>query len=183
VAKSKARKPPRKRTPKKSRTTDFDLSKIFRIKPPDISVDDERKRPRLLAILFCDFINTTGDEKPNLLGVFDNITVDRTVKTTPHFFVFIRVAEITDSFQTTVFNGDNQPVLQFRSFVRVKEGQFAPDLPRQMQTILRLQISQIEKEGVYWFDVSHQGNSLGGAGLPINYKPEGSKGSGTGTFI
>ena len=149
--------------------------------PPDIVVADERKRPRLLAILFCDFVNTTSDNKPNLVGIFDSFAVDRESKATPHFWVYIRVAEITDKFVTTVLNGDNQPVMSFWSVVQTDT--FTHDLPRQTQTMVRLQISNIEKEGVFWFDVSHEGNSLGGAGLPIKYQPEGSRGSGTRTYV
>ncbi len=163
--------------------SDADLAELTRLEPPNIVVAEERKRPRLLALLFCDFVNTTKDDKPNLVGVFDSMAVDRTVRTTSHFCVYIRVAEITDGFVTTVIDGDNKPILQIRSVVQVREDQFTPGLPRQTQTILRLQISNIEKEGVFWFDVSHKGNSLGGAGLPVSYIPEGGKGGGSGTYI
>ena len=150
--------------------------------PPNIVVAEERKRPRLLGLIFCDFASTTKDDKPNLLGVFDSIVVDRERRITPPFVVYIRVAELADTFVTTVFNPDEVPVVQFRSVIAPVDST-SPSLPRQAQTLLPIQISDIRKEGVYWFDVSYQGNSIGGAGLPIHYKKEGDQTSGTQTYV
>jgi hypothetical protein len=148
---------------------------------PNVNVDlsTERKKPRLLSLLFCDFASITKDDKVNLLGIFDRIYIDPEQKTTPNFVIFIRVGELAEGFATTVFGPDDLPVLQLFS---VPQEPFTPNLPRQVQTLITLRL-KVEKEGVYWFDISYRGASLGGAGLVIEYRKTEDKQSGTDTYI
>ena len=148
---------------------------------PNVSVDPatERQKPRLLSLLFCDFASITKHDKVNLLGIFDRIYIDPEQKTTPNFVVFIRVGELVEGFATTVFGPDDLPVLQLFS---VPQKPFTPNLPRQVQTLITLRLT-VEKEGVYWFDISHGGTSLGGAGLVVEFRKTEDKQSGTDTYI
>src|SRR5450432_3853051 len=127
----------------------------------------ERRKPRLLALLFCDFTNMTKDDKPNLLGVFDRIYVDAEKRMTPPFAVFARVAEVIDGFDITVFGPDDLPAIQVKSVPGA--GFNEEGLPRQIQTALMFRF-EVHKEGTFWFDISYKGVSLGGAGLPIQYR-------------
>ena len=145
----------------------------------DIELSKERKKPRLLALLFCDFASIAKDDKINLLGTFDKIYVDPEKRTTPMFVVYVRVAEVSEAFAITVFGPDDLPTLQMFS---VPPSAFTEGLPRQVQTIIRFQF-KLEKEGTYWFDISYQGSSLGGAGLPIEYRPGKEQESGTESYV
>lgn len=153
---------------------------IAQVPNPNIDVSVERGKARLLALLFCDFTNTTNDKKPNLLGVFDRIYVDPEQPITPPFVAFIRVAEVTDSFDITMIGPDDLPAFQIKS---VPSGTaFTEGLPRQVQTAILLQF-EIKREGVFWLDISYRGVSLGGAGLTIEYRKGEVKQSGTDTYI
>lgn len=146
----------------------------------NVDVSKERPKPRLLALLFCDFSNLTKDDKPNLLGVFDRIFVDPEKKTTPPFAIFVRVAEVVDAFNITLFDPDNQPAF---SVLSVPQAQvYTEGLPRQTQTALAVQF-KTEKAGPFWCDVSYKGESLGGAGLVIEYRKSEDKNSGTDTYV
>ena len=146
----------------------------------NIDVAQERLKPRLLALLFCDFTNVTKDDKPNLLGVFDRIFVDPEKRTTPPFVIFVRVAEVAEAFNITLFDSDNQPAV---SIVSVPRSQVDSEgMPRQTQTALAVQF-KTEKAGTFWCDVSYKGVSLGGAGLVIEYRRSEDNNGGTDTFI
>ncbi|HKZ79363.1 MAG TPA: hypothetical protein VJ124_13900 [Pyrinomonadaceae bacterium] len=58
---------------------------LVRVDLRHVNVPEERKRPRLLSILFCDFASFTIDKKVNLLGIFDRIYVHPEQKKTPVF--------------------------------------------------------------------------------------------------
>ncbi|HKG60657.1 MAG TPA: hypothetical protein VKB05_12935 [Pyrinomonadaceae bacterium] len=152
-----------------------------------VNLSDERSKPRLLALLFCDYINQTKEEKTNLVGVFDRIYVHPDKKKTPRFALFIRFAEALDGPVTlTVFGPSGQPVFgaefdaNAAQFEAVRERQ--PEYPRQVQAIVGLQF-EAKTEGLYWFDVSYMSQSLGGAGLPVEFIKEGEKTGGTDTFV
>lgn len=146
----------------------------------NIEVSKEREKPRLLALLFCDFASFTKDDKVNLLGIFDRIFVDSDEKRTPRFAVFTRVAEVT-GFTTTIFDPDGMPSVQAETKIQA-DVKFTEGYPRQMQTLTAMQF-EIRKPGVYWFDISFEGESLGGAGLAIEYRQTEEKQSGTDTYV
>jgi len=147
----------------------------------NIDVSVERKKPRLLSLLFCDFASFTKDDKVNLLGVFDRIYVGQEEKLTPVFNVYIRTAEVVDGFASTIFGPDNLPAVQF--FSQVLEQKFTENYPHQVQTLVGMQL-KAEKEGVYWFDITHRGVSIGGAGLVIEHrKSKADKERATDTYV
>lgn len=141
-----------------------------------------RKKPRLLALLFCDYINTTGDDKVNLLGAFDRITVHPEKRLSPRFVVFARVAEAHESpLWLTVLDPDNEPKAEIRFDPPKMPSDRDPDLPNQVQFMLHIGM-KFDKDGTYWFDVSYEGESLGGAGLVIGHTEGGGKDATTDTF-
>lgn len=146
----------------------------------NIDVSQEKKKPRLLCLLFCDYTNLTKDDKPNLIGVFDRIFVDPEKRKTPQFVVFVRVAEVMNAFDITGFGPDEQPALQIKSVPRPQA--YTDGLPRQVQTAIVLQF-EVKDEGVFWFDISYEGVSLGGAGLTIQFRETEDKQGGTDTYI
>ena len=99
-----------------------------------------------------------------------------------NFVIYIRLAEVTEGFATTVFAPDDTPAMQMWS--APNQTTYSQDLPRQVQVVMGIQF-KVEKEGSYWFDVSYKGVSLGGAGLPIEYRPvkEEEENSGTDTYV
>lgn len=143
---------------------------------------DVRKEPRLLALLFCDYINTTGDDKVNLLGVFDRIWVHREGRLSPRFVVFGRVAEAFKSpLWLTVLDPDNEPKAEIRFDPPKMPSDRDPNLPNQIQFMLYTRM-KFDKDGTYWFDISYEGNSLGGAGLAIGHIEGGAVDATTDTF-
>lgn len=154
---------------------------LHRIDPVDIDVSEELKRPRLLAVLFCDYAIMSREEKPVLVGVFDRIFVDRLRQQTPRFGIYLRLAELEGGFTTTIIGPDNVAVAQFRSTIEEVDRKEL-ELPKQVHTILGMELS-VEKEGVYWVHVEHQGVSLGGAALPIHFREEGGQQGGTETYF
>ena len=136
-----------------------------------INLPDLRQQPRLLSLLFCDYVSRTDDKKVNLLGIFDRVFMHPEEKQAPVFFVFARVAEAYEEpLYLRVFSPDNEPQaeLKFDPPVMLTE----PNMPKQIQVILKLQIG-FKKTGTYWFDLSYQGNSIGGAGLVVGHKEVG----------
>lgn len=148
--------------------------------PATIDLSIERPKPRLIALLFCDFMNMTGDKKANLLGIFDRVYVRPDSILTPRFSVFVRTAETHETpIRTTVYAPDGTAIAQFTSVSTTEE--FIPDLPKNIQAMFNMQFNA-HLEGVYWFDVSVGGQSLGGAGLVVEYRKEGEKKRGTDTY-
>jgi hypothetical protein len=152
-----------------------------------INLSDEKLKPRLLALLFCDYMNRTDEGKINLIGIFDRIYVHPEKKKTPRFGLYIRFAEALDGPVTlTVFEPMGQPVFGLQFDPNVPQFEADPErrseYPRQIQSILVMQF-EAKIEGVYWFDISYRSQSLGGASLPIEFIKEGENVSGTDTFV
>lgn len=146
------------------------------------NVADARKRPRLLALLFCNHTNTTKDDKANLIGVFDRVFVHPEVKKTPQFVIFIRTAETTqEPMLLSVFNPDGTPAVAFEFASDVTEHKFTPDRPAQVQFIAGMRFD-VGADGIYWFDVSYKGESIGGAGLVVEFRETEDKEGGTDTY-
>ena len=152
-----------------------------------VDLSQERSKPRLLALLFCDHINQTVDGKANLIGVFDRIFVHPEKKRTPRFALFVRFAEtLNGPVVLTVFGPKGEPVFGFQFDANAAQFEALPErraeYPRQVQALLGMQF-EAGTEGVYWFDISYMSQSLGGAGLPVEFIKEGEKASGTDTFV
>jgi len=152
-----------------------------------VNLSDEKSKPRLLALVFCDYMNRTEDGKINLIGIFDRIYVNPEKKKTPRFALFIRFAEALDGPVTlTVFEPMEQPVFGLQFDPNASQFEAVPErrseYPRQVQSLIVMQF-EAKIEGVYWFDISYKSQSLGGAGLPVEFIKEGENISGTDTFV
>ena len=147
----------------------------------NIDIAKERQKPRLISILFCDFANQTSDGKTNLLGIFDSIYVHPVIRDTPTFVLFIRTAETySAALDITLIAPNNDIVLTVKSS-GIESKRVKTDLPVNIQTIVRFQFKAII-EGVYWFDVTYMGESLGGSGLPVMFRETEDRASGTDTY-
>ncbi len=128
----------------------------------------EIARPRLMALLFCDWANQTADNKSNLIGTFDRIFVGPDSKLTPPFTLFIRLAQVTKGpVQIRIIGPDGKIGLDGAiqpEGVTVTEGE-----PVYVQAMMHIQF-EAELAGIYWFDVSYQGQSLGGASLMVQLR-------------
>lgn len=138
----------------------------------NIKASEARKKPRLEAILFCDYANRLHDGKLILSGCFDRIIFSAEEdKISIPFFLFIRTMEATEGFvQVSLIDPNETIVLAFQ--LEVGKLEFMPDMPAQVDFLQRLQFP-VPYEGYYWFDVSYNGESIGGSALAIEYrKPE-----------
>lgn len=132
-----------------------------------INVAEERKKPRLLSILFCDYVNQTKEGKVNLLGTFDRVFVDKGAST-PKFVIFLRMAETLDAeLKLTIISPKGKAVaaLVFGGDAERKN----PDY-QQMQLMAPMQFP-VTEHGLYWFDLSYKDQSLGGVGLSVEPRP------------
>lgn len=179
---------PQKRTRAKKRPVESEMSPAsnkdaapFKLYLKEFNYIEERKRPRLLSILFCDLINITKEDKVNLIGIFDRIFVHPERKQTPLFSLFVRAAELADEpSYITVFKPDGTAVTGV--VFGTEKVDFTPNLPAQIQFMAGFQFIA-ETEGVYWFDISYKGVSIGGAGLTVQYRETEDRQGGTDTFV
>lgn len=130
-------------------------------------ITSELARPRLIAILFCDWVNQTADNKANLIGTFDRILMARRASVTPQFTLFVRLAQVPEgSIHVRVYDpsgklGLDAMVEHEQTAEPVTEG-----TPVYIQIIAPMQF-EASQAGVYWFDVSYGGKSLGAAPLIV----------------
>lgn len=189
MAKSKRRKTARKYRPssasKRSTTSALEKERLRRY-ALEIDLAGGKARPRLLSLLFCDLANQTTDQKMNLIGVFDRVFVHPDVKTSPRFFIYGRTAQaFEDNLWVRVFDPDDEPQVEIRFDPPPKDildKDRNADDPKQMQFYIPIQMT-FTKQGTYWFDVSYQNFSLGGAGLVVRHRKLGESENATDTFI
>lgn len=141
---------------------------------PQINIDVGREwqKPRLVALLFCEGANLTTDGKANIWSVFDRIIVDPARKISGAFTVFIRTAQTTpeQDVEVVIVAPNNEPVASL-SYAGVEEVE-AEGRPVYVHFIGRIGI-KTPVEGVYWFNVSYKGETLGGGALAVQFqKPE-----------
>jgi hypothetical protein len=143
----------------------------------------EHGKPRLLALVFCDYLSWTKDDKANLLGIFDRIYVHPDRKVTPTFALFIRSAETTEEgISIRVFAPDGGEIIALDWKGVDSSIPFTPNLPAHVQSSTQIQFVA-HQEGVYWFAAFYKGEPLGGAGLVVEYRQTEDKQSGTDTYI
>ncbi len=148
---------------------------------PEINIDvaQEVKKPRLQAVLFCDYSSDSIDNKANLLGIFDRIYVHPDKKATPEFELYVRTVETLGRLKVSIIDpsGNLVSVITYSE----KGERTTPNLPLlvELQATVRFKASV---EGVYWFDVSCEGESLGGAGLAVAFRTSEGKNE-TDTYI
>lgn len=132
-----------------------------------INIAEELGKPRLVALLFCDYLDRTKEGKSNLAGAFDIIYVDPERKRTPPFFLFVRTAETGSGPLEVTFFDPSGAVAAAATF-KATPYTPTPGQPGHMQVLARIQLDT-PIEGVYWVDVSHSGQTLGGAALTVEF--------------
>jgi hypothetical protein len=138
------------------------------IMKPDISIDIEKERikPRLVALLFCEYGNTSSDGKLNISGIFDRIHIEPNHK--HRFFMFIQVAETFSMLELQLFRPDGKidggALLQ-----PLVEKECNPTNINYLQALIRFDL-EVTQEGIYWYRVLHKGEDLGGNGIKVEFK-------------
>jgi hypothetical protein len=135
---------------------------------PEVNIDvaQEREQPCLVSLLFFDYVNQTNNRKLNLIGVFDRVRVNPETKKTHPLGVFLRTGQTYDGDVTVkVFDPNGALVAGFT---------FQPNVPPeqrsfQIQMLLRIEF-ETPVEGVYWFSVSYKEQTIGGAGLLVEFR-------------
>jgi hypothetical protein len=131
----------------------------------------DRKKPRLVALTFCDLVSFDNTGKVNLMGCFDRIDVNRETNATGGFYLYVRTAETRKGhIDVTFLDPQNKPVAQAGYDIEVTDAEVPPGMPAHVQFYGRIAFGAIVK-GVYWVDVTFNGESLGGRDLTIS-EPE-----------
>ncbi|PYP83507.1 MAG: hypothetical protein DMF61_23080 [Blastocatellia bacterium AA13] len=137
---------------------------------PEVNVDtvQELEKPRLVSLLFYDFANRTANGKFNLSGIFDRILVDLNKKRTRSFGLFTKTAETHKGIIRILILDPNGKLVVALDF-----GMDATEFPPDQKYHITQASGAIEFdtpiEGLYWFDVSYNGKSLGGTALQIEF--------------
>lgn len=137
---------------------------------PEVNIDvtQEREKPRLVSVLFYDFANRTGNGKFNLSGIFDRIFVDAEKKRTRSFGMFIKTAETHEGIIRVLILDPNGQLIAALDF-----GLAEKEFPKDEKYHITQASGGIEfdtpVEGLYWFDVSYNGKSLGGTALQVDF--------------
>lgn len=134
----------------------------------NIDVTQEWQKPRLVAILFCEGASVSTEGKANIWNIYDRIFVDPAKKNTGVFTVVIITAQTPkDDLNITIIAPNNETVAKLS--YEADEPVIAEDRPTYVQFFGKVGL-HVELEGVYWFDVSYQGRSLGGAALTMKFQ-------------
>lgn len=132
----------------------------------DADIAQDRKKPRLVTIAFCDLVSFEASGKVNLIGCFDRIYLNNE-SATGHFYLYVRTAETREGhIDVTFLNPKNKPVAQAAYDVSLTEAEVPLDKPAHVQFYGRIGFGAKEK-GVYWVDVTYNGKSLGGRDLTL----------------
>jgi hypothetical protein len=135
--------------------------------PISIDIEQELQRPRVVALVFCDWHNQTIEEKQNLIGTFERIYTKSLPANSPPFFLVVRMVQVLrGTLLISVL--DPNGVIGFQASLDI--GEHAADEnatePLYLQVVTRLQF-KISRHGIYWVDVSLNDQSLGGAPLAV----------------
>ena len=134
---------------------------------PKFDVAQERKKPRLVALLFCHFFSVDVDGRSNVNGCFDRIFVDPATKQTGLFTIVVRTYETRESGITvTILNPKNKAIA---AIVFDPPEELPTDKPMHVQGYGPINFAA-KSQGVYWVDVSYKGQTLGGECLTIEYR-------------
>lgn len=140
-----------------------------------INVAEERKKPRLEAILFCEYASKTTTDTPVFAGCFDRLFFSKgKERVTSSFYLYVQTGETrSGDLQIAIFSPDDKLHLAI-SFDMGEGREYLPDYPVQAKVLQRIQFP-VPIEGNYWFDVSCNGESLGGRALIIEFEKEGAE--------
>ncbi len=136
----------------------------------NIDVAQVLSKPRLEGVLFAEYANQTADKKTNLSGIFERLRVFRSTKQSGSFFIFVRTAETNRGpLQIALIDPSGKVIIGFGFDLsdQTAEGKY----PAMIQFLDRVAFT-VTTEGTYWLDVAYNGQSLGGAPLIIEWKPE-----------
>ncbi|MBI3649821.1 MAG: hypothetical protein HY231_02095 [Acidobacteria bacterium] len=131
-------------------------------------VETEREKPRLVSLLFYDFSNRTETGKFNLLGVFDRLSVELEKKRTHAFGMFVKVAQVSGGIIRVFIREPDREIIAALDFA------IPDEYPGEESYHVAQAVGTLEfdtpVEGLYWFEVFHNTQALGGAGLQIAFK-------------
>lgn len=136
---------------------------------PDIDIAQERVKPRLVALLFFDFLSFTKEDKPNLLGVFERVFVPRDEKKVPPIGFFLRTAyTVRGRIQITIYAPSGLATGGFG--FELDEQKIAETKATHTQLIGTVGFETPE-EGTYWIAVLYNDELLGGVRLSVEFRP------------
>jgi hypothetical protein len=140
---------------------------------PKVSVtaSEEVKKPRLGAILFCEYAARTEKDTYLLAGCFERFVFRKDEpKVTSNFFIYVRASQTREGdFQVAIIDPNDKILLAYT--YHLDSAGLIPDLPASIHFLQRLKFP-VAVEGIYWVDVSFNGESLGGAPLLIDFQKE-----------
>jgi hypothetical protein len=139
---------------------------------PKYDIAEERKKPHLVALLFCHFYNMDVEGRSNISGCFDRIFVDPAKKQTGQFTILIRTYETRKEGLTVTISDPKNKVVAAILFDPPEK--LPTDKPMHVQAFGPINFN-VRSEGVYWVDVSYQDKSLGGDSLTIEYRKQDEK--------
>jgi hypothetical protein len=139
---------------------------------PEVNIDvaQEAKKPRLEALLFCDYVAITTEQKAVLGGVFDKFYIQPENRMVA-LFLYVRTSETRGPVQLNVFGPDNK--LGMTGTLN-----HSGELPEEGDKLLHVQIAmdmrfEAKMEGLYWFEILYNGQSLGGNCFRVIMRKEG----------
>jgi hypothetical protein len=140
---------------------------------PKVSVvaSEEVKKPRLGAILFCEYAARTEKDTYLLAGCFERFVFKKDEpKFTSNFFLYVRASQTREGdFQVAIIDPSDRILLAYT--YDLDSAGLIPDVPASIHFLQRLKFP-VAVEGVYWVDVSFNGESLGGAPLLVEFQKE-----------
>ena len=137
----------------------------------NIVASEEVKKPRLGAILFCEYAARTDKDTYLLAGCFERFLFSKDdPKVTTPFYLYVRTTETKDGdFQVAIIDPNDKVILAFSYEVASKR--VIPGIPASIHFLERIRIP-VPVEGIYWVDVSFNGETLGGAPLIVDFSKE-----------
>jgi hypothetical protein len=138
---------------------------------PKIDATRERKKARLVALVFCMYFSIDQQGRKNLLGCFDRIYADPVTKQTGQFILVVRTMETrSGELVASILDPNNQSIAAI--IFEAPSIEVPPDMPMHLESYGPINFNA-SIEGAYWVDVSYQGRSLGGESLTVEFrKPE-----------
>jgi hypothetical protein len=142
------------------------LKRLIAEYQPKIDAEAERKKPRLVAILFCMYYSSDKEARNNILGCFDRIYADPATKQTGQFILVVRTSETREKgIVISVLDPANKAIA---AVVFDAPEPLPSDKPMHLQYAGPINFTATTS-GPYWFDVSYQGKSIGGESLIVEF--------------
>jgi hypothetical protein len=140
-----------------------------------IDLSGQAERTRLLALLFADYAETTQSGKAVIAGVFDQVMFQPGVPAS--FYLYVRtVQSIPEIVTITILNPTGVSLGDMT--LKPPDGFVPTTTPFYSQVTARIALP-VTEAGLYWFDVTCNGERLGLVPLQIVALPE--TGDGTAT--